>query len=180
MRTHVTNTVRACFAALRQISSVRRAVPQHTLLTLVLALVITKLDQCNSVLVGTSGYLQDRLQSVLNAAARLVYSRRMSEHTTSLLRELHWLRVRQPAADIRDRRPSSSSFCRQPDAAGTVNSSGNSRRPRASCGCNAGMKQPASTDQDRLLSDNIPARNQGLLFLSVIRLTEVYHCPFSR
>ena len=46
-----------------------------------------------SVLVGTSGYVQDRLQSVLNAAALLVYSRRMSEHTTPLLRELHWLRV---------------------------------------------------------------------------------------
>ena len=40
---------------------------------------------------GTSVYLQDRLQSVLNAAARLVYSRRTSEHTTPLLRELHWL-----------------------------------------------------------------------------------------
>ena len=28
-----------------------------------------------------------------NAAARLVYSRRTSEHTTPLLRELHWLHV---------------------------------------------------------------------------------------
>jgi len=43
--------------------------------------------------VGTSVYLQDRLQFVLNAAARLVYSRWTSEHTTPLLRELHWLRV---------------------------------------------------------------------------------------
>ena len=47
----------------------------------------------SSRLPGISGYLQDRLQSVLNAAARLVYSRRTSEHTTPLLRELHWLRV---------------------------------------------------------------------------------------
>jgi len=93
VRTHVTNTARACFTALRQINSVRRALPQHALLTLVRALVITKLDQCNSVLVGTFGYLQDRLQSVLNAAARLVNSRRMSKHTAPLLQELHWLRV---------------------------------------------------------------------------------------
>jgi len=89
--TRVSNTVRACFAALRQIRSVRRSVPQHALLTLIRTLVITKLNQCNSVLVGTSVYLQDRLQSVLNAAARLVYSRRTSEYTTPLLRELHWL-----------------------------------------------------------------------------------------
>ena len=70
----------------------RRSLPQHALLTLIRTLVITKLDQCNSVLVGTSVYLQDRLQSVLNAAARLVYSRRTSEHNP-MLRELHWLRV---------------------------------------------------------------------------------------
>ena len=93
MRTHVTSTVRACFSALRQIRSVRRSLSQHALLTLIRALVITKLDQCNSVLVGTPCYLQDRLQSVLNAAARRVYSRRTSEHVTPLLRELHWLRV---------------------------------------------------------------------------------------
>ena len=30
---------------------------------------------------------------MLNAAARLIYSRRMSEQTTQLLRNLHWLRV---------------------------------------------------------------------------------------
>jgi len=85
-----------------------------------------------------------------------------------------------PAADIRCRRSTSSTFCRQPDAAGAVNSSGNSRRPRVSCGCSAGMEHSASRDQDRLLSDNIPAPNQGLSFPSVIRLTEVYHCPSSR
>ena len=86
MRTQVINTVRACFAALRQIRSVRRSLPQHALLTLIRTLVITKLDQCNSVLVVTSVYLHDRLQSVLNAAARLVYSRRTSEYDTIILK----------------------------------------------------------------------------------------------
>ena len=33
------------------------------------------------------------MQSVLNAAARLICSARKSEHITPLLRELHWLRV---------------------------------------------------------------------------------------
>jgi len=53
MRTHVTNTARACFAALRQIRSVRWSLPQHALLTLIRTLTITHLDQCNSVLVCT-------------------------------------------------------------------------------------------------------------------------------
>ena len=89
MRTHVTSIVRACFSALRQIRSVRRSLPQRALLTLVHALVITKLDHCNSVLAGTAGYLQNRLQSVLNAAARLIFSRRPSEHTTPINQSKH-------------------------------------------------------------------------------------------
>ena len=93
LRTQVTNTIRVCFAALCQICSVRRSLLQHALLTLIRTLVITQLDQCNSVLVGTFVYLQDWLQSVMNTSAWLVYLRRTSEHTTPLLWELHWLRV---------------------------------------------------------------------------------------
>ena len=93
MSAHVTATVRACFAALRMIRCVRRSLTRHALLTLVCALVANKVDYCNSVLAGLPVTLLQRLQSVLNAAARLVYSARKSEHTTPLLRELHWLRV---------------------------------------------------------------------------------------
>jgi hypothetical protein len=93
MASHVTATVRACFAVLRQIQSVRRSLPRAMLVTLLRALVISKVDYCNSVLVGVSNTQLLRLQSVLNAAARLVFSVRRSEHITPLLRELHWLRV---------------------------------------------------------------------------------------
>ena len=92
LRTHVTATVRSCFV-LRQIRSVRRYLPQHALLTLIRALVVSKVDYCCSVLAGVSGHLLDRLQSTLNAAARLVFSARRSERITPLLRDLHWLRV---------------------------------------------------------------------------------------
>jgi len=56
-------------------------------------LVITNVDYCSSTLAGVSGALLQRLQSVLNVAARLVFSARRSEHITPLLRELHWLKV---------------------------------------------------------------------------------------
>jgi len=56
------------------------------------ALVISKVDYCCSVLDGISGHLS-KLQSVLNAAARLIFSARRSDHTTPLLCELHWLRI---------------------------------------------------------------------------------------
>ena len=44
-------------------------------------------------LAGISGRLLARLQSVLNAAATLVFKTRMREPITPLFRELHWLRV---------------------------------------------------------------------------------------
>jgi len=37
--------------------------------------------------------LQRRLQSVINAAAQLVFSARRSEHISPLLHDLHWLKV---------------------------------------------------------------------------------------
>jgi len=93
MAAHVTATVKACFAALRQIRSVRRSLSREALLTVIPALIVSKLDYCCSVLAGVSGTLQRRLQSVFNAAARLVFSARKSEHVTPLLHELHWLKV---------------------------------------------------------------------------------------
>ena len=69
--------------------SVRRSLTCTTLLTLVHALMVTKVDYCSSVLSGISGQLLQRLQSVFNAAARLVFSARKSEHITPLLREVN-------------------------------------------------------------------------------------------
>jgi len=93
LQTHVTATIRSCFAALRQIRSVRRCLPRHALLSLICALVVSKVDYCCSVLAGVSRQLLYRLQSILNASARLVFSVRRSERITPLLREVHWLRV---------------------------------------------------------------------------------------
>ena len=50
MSSHITATVRACFAALRQIRSVRRSLTREALLTLLRALLITKVDYCSSSL----------------------------------------------------------------------------------------------------------------------------------
>jgi len=93
MSAHITATVRACFAALGQICSVRCSLTQDALMTMDCSPVITKLDFCCSVLAGVSGSLMQWPQSVLNPTARLVFSARSSQHTTPLLRELHWLKV---------------------------------------------------------------------------------------
>lgn len=93
MRTHIAKTAASCFATLRQIRSIRRSVTRPVLQTLVVALVLTKLDYGCSTLAGLPACQLARLQSVLNAAARLIYGRRKFDHVTALLMELHWLRV---------------------------------------------------------------------------------------
>ena len=88
---HTPPSDRALQRYVMQIRSVRRCLPQHALLTLIRALVVSKVNYCCSVLAGVFGHLLDRLQSILNAAARLVFSARRSERITPLLRNLHWL-----------------------------------------------------------------------------------------
>jgi len=61
----------------------------------VASLVFTRLDYGNATLAGVASNQLDRLQSVMNAAARLVCSARKCDHITPLLHDLHWLRVPQ-------------------------------------------------------------------------------------
>jgi len=63
--------------------------------TLVYAFVSSRIDYCNSILAGVSGQLLQRLQSVQNAAARLVTGTRRSDRMMPILRQLHWLPVYQ-------------------------------------------------------------------------------------
>ena len=93
MVAHVSRTVSTCFSALRQIRSIRRSVTGPVLKTLVASLVLSKLDYGISALAGLPACQLNRLQSVLNAAARLVCSARKYDHVTPLLRDLHWLRI---------------------------------------------------------------------------------------
>ena len=91
MSTHVSKTVSSCFSALRQIRSIRRSVSRPVLLSLVVSMVLTRLDYGSAALAGLPGQLLNKLQSVLNAAARLVCSARKYDHITPLLSDLHWL-----------------------------------------------------------------------------------------
>ena len=59
------------------------------------AFVSCRLDYCNSLFFCISDGLTSRLQSVQNAAARLVTGTRRCDHITPVPRLLHWLTVRQ-------------------------------------------------------------------------------------
>ena len=55
----------------------------------------SRLDYCNALLYGVADGLYRRLQSVQNAAARLVSGLQRRNHIRPTLLRLHWLPVRQ-------------------------------------------------------------------------------------
>jgi len=95
MRTQVQQYASRGFAVLRRLCSIRRYVPTSVFWSLVTAFVQNLLDYCNSLLVDLPANLLQRLQSVQNCAAPLIYRLRHSEHITDALLSLHWLRVRE-------------------------------------------------------------------------------------
>jgi len=79
---------------LRQIRSIKRSLPRPVLISLVSSLVLSRLDYCISVLCGISHQQLQRLQSVLNASARLIFSASRFSHVSLYLRELRFLPVK--------------------------------------------------------------------------------------
>ena len=93
---HVNRLIRSCFYQLRRIKSVHRILPTSAAIQLVHSFVVSRVDYCNSILSGAPADLTDRIQSVVNAAARLIYERGRFDHVTDIPRDrLHWLRVPQ-------------------------------------------------------------------------------------
>jgi len=66
-----------------------------TFQTLIVSLVLSRLDYGNAVLAGLPAYPFRRLQSVMNAAARLIYGLHHSDHISDALISLHWLRAQE-------------------------------------------------------------------------------------
>jgi len=86
-------TAATCFYHIRRLRQVRRRVGQEVTQQLVLALITSRLDYCNSVLAGLPASTLEPLQRVQNAAARLVFGLRRYDHVTPSLIQLHWLPV---------------------------------------------------------------------------------------
>jgi len=93
---HITRVVRTCFSILRQLRSVMRSLPREVARQLVQSFVLSHIDYCNATFAGLPQRDTDRLQAVINAAARLIGGVRKYDHITPFLRDnLHTLKVRE-------------------------------------------------------------------------------------
>ena len=92
---HISSICCASCLELRRIASVRPYLSQSAAARLVAAVVISRIDYCNSVFTGLPADQIARLQRVQNNAARLVLRRKKKtrDHVTPLVKELHWLPV---------------------------------------------------------------------------------------
>ena len=92
---HINKLVSNLNVTIRRISKIRNSIDYETTKILVQAMVLSRLDYCNSLMLGTTKYNLKKLQRVQNCAARIVYRKRFVPHITPYLKELHWLKVEE-------------------------------------------------------------------------------------
>jgi hypothetical protein len=89
---HVNKIIGLCYFHIRQLRNIRRSLTADATHALVRALIHSRLDYCNALLIGLPEYMFTRLQSVLRAAARLILKVPSRVGVLERMKsELHWL-----------------------------------------------------------------------------------------
>ena len=92
MEHHVKSYVRRAITTSEKSEGLETSLNAHTTYMLVHAFIISRLDYCNSLLVGITKFLKKRLQKIQNKAARLI-TRKGEDDSKTILKELHWLPI---------------------------------------------------------------------------------------
>ena len=92
---HIGSIISQSYRLIRNLASVRKYLSCTHMKTLVNAIIVSRIDNCNSLLYGLPVYEINRLQKLQNACARLIYGRKKNDHVSDILHELHWLPVPQ-------------------------------------------------------------------------------------
>ncbi len=90
---HITKTARSCRFALYNIKKIRPFRAEHATQLLVQALVLSRLDYRNALLVGLPASSIKPLELIQNAAARLIFNEPKRTHVTPLFINLHCLPI---------------------------------------------------------------------------------------
>ncbi|XP_072234405.1 uncharacterized protein [Leuresthes tenuis] len=91
---HIKLVSRTAFFHLRNIAKISNILSQGDAEKLVHAFVTSRLDYCNSLLLGCPTYSLKSLQLIQNAAARVLMRTNRRDHVSPVLASLHWLPVK--------------------------------------------------------------------------------------
>ena len=92
MEHHVKKLCQAYHYHLRNIGKIRNLIDPHTTHMRVHAFITSRLDYCNSLLVGILKFLKERLQKIQNKAAKLI-TKKGEDNSKTILKELQWLPI---------------------------------------------------------------------------------------
>ena len=92
---HINKITSSCIYTIRNVARIRHLLDPDTMKTLMQALVLSCMDYCNSLLLGCSDYLLQKLQCVQNMACRVVCQCTKFEHISPFLADIHWLKVKE-------------------------------------------------------------------------------------
>ena len=92
---HISYISKSCFAHIRDLRRIRNTLDHTTSCTIATSLIHSKLDYCNSLFLNINSQQLNRLQLILNSAARAVTKTPKFHHITPHLKSLHWLKITQ-------------------------------------------------------------------------------------
>ena len=95
MNKHIDTLCKTMFFNIRSISLNRDFLTEKVTIQLMISLVLSRIDYCNSMLAGLPDYNIKKLQRVQNCAAKVCFKQKKSDHVTPLLIKLHWLPVKE-------------------------------------------------------------------------------------
>ena len=95
MTAHITHLSRSINWQIRNLNRIRKYLDVDTCHNIVRALILSRLDYCNSLMNGIDRKDLARLQVLQNKCARLILKQPKRSHASPLLQSLHWLPVAQ-------------------------------------------------------------------------------------
>ena len=95
LKSHVKNICRSASFGIYKIGRLRKYLDKKSTERLVHAFVSSRLDFNNSLLYGLPSAVLSSLQRVQNSAARLISYTKRHHHISPVLRNLHWLPIRE-------------------------------------------------------------------------------------
>ena len=90
---HINKLTSTLYNILKKLPQTRSYLDTDTTKIIIQALVLCKLDYCNSLLLGSSELQLDKLQRIQNVTCRVIFNLNKYDYNSPQLESLHWLEV---------------------------------------------------------------------------------------